>query len=91
MTPEKRELVLAVVLGLAAGPAYLLAGPGKFFAWYAAVLGGGMLATVHWLKDIRPSRIAWLTWLAWLFVLFASAVLALAAAWVVAFSMHGWD
>lgn len=79
MTPEKRELALAFALGLAAGPTYLLAGPGKFLTWYAAVLGGGIFSTVHWLRDIKPSRAAWVTWLAWPFVLFGGAVLGLAA------------
>ncbi|MGB9848907.1 MAG: hypothetical protein ACPLSY_03665 [Moorellaceae bacterium] len=80
MTPEKRELALAFVLGLAAGPMYLLAGPGRFLAWYAAFLWGGVLSTAHWLKDIRPSRAAWLTWLAWPFAALGGAVLGLAAA-----------
>lgn len=83
MTPEKREIILAFVLGLAAGPVYLLAGPGRFLAWYAAFLGGGVFSTVHWLKDIKPSRAAWLMWLAWPFVVFSGAVLGLALAWAV--------
>ena len=78
MTPERRELALAFALGLAAGPVYLLAGPGRFLSWYAAFLWGGVLCTAHWLREIRPSRAAWLVWLAWPFVAFGGAVLSLA-------------
>lgn len=79
MRPEKRELVLAVVMGMIAGPVYAVAGPEKFMAWYAAVLGGGLFSTVHWLKDLRPSRAAWLAWLAWPLVVAAGAGLSLLA------------
>jgi hypothetical protein len=35
---EKHELLLALALGLAAGPVLLMAGPHRFFSWYAAML-----------------------------------------------------
>lgn len=80
MSPERRELILAFTLGLLAGPTYLLAGPDKFLTWYALVLGGGVFSTAHWLKDLRPSRVAWLTWLAWPPVLLLGAAASLALA-----------
>lgn len=80
MAPETRELALAFTLGLLAGPTYLLAGPDKFLAWYALALGAGVFSTAHWLKEIRPSRAAWLVWLAWPPALLLGAVLSLALA-----------
>lgn len=80
MTPEKRELALAFALGLCAGPTYLLAGPDRFFMWYGILSGGGVVSTTHWLRDLRPSRSAWLVWLAWPFVLLGGAALGLGLA-----------
>ncbi|NHM28143.1 hypothetical protein G7K71_14370 [Desulfofundulus sp. TPOSR] len=79
MKPEKREIILALVLGLLAGPCYLLAGPDKFLSWYAVVLGGGIFSTAHWLKEMKPSRSAWFVWLAWPVVMLAGAGLSLMA------------
>lgn len=56
--PERREILLALVLGFLAGPVYLIAGPGRFVTWYALILGAGMFGTSHWLREIRPGR-AW--------------------------------
>lgn len=69
MSPEKRELILASALGLAAGPTYLVSGPANFITWYAVVIGGGLFSTAFWLRDLKPSRTAWFTWLAWPFVM----------------------
>ncbi|WP_027717797.1 hypothetical protein [Desulfovirgula thermocuniculi] len=83
MSPEKRELALASVLGLLAGPTYLAAGPERFLTWYAVVLGGGVFSTAHWLREIKPSRAAWLTWLAWPFALLSGAAVSLlGCAWL---------
>ncbi|AEG15187.1 hypothetical protein Desku_1607 [Desulfofundulus kuznetsovii DSM 6115] len=77
MKPEKREIVLASVLGLLAGPCYILAGPERFLIWYAVVLGGGIFSTAHWLRDLKPSRSAWFTWLAWPVVMLTGAAVSL--------------
>jgi|GEM_PF-3119188 hypothetical protein len=77
MAPEKRELALASLLGLAAGPCYLLTGPDKFLTWYAVLVGGGIFSTAFWLKEMRPSKAAWLTWLAWPLVMMAGAAVSL--------------
>ncbi|WP_027356579.1 hypothetical protein [Desulfofundulus thermocisternus] len=77
MKPEKREIVLASVLGLLAGPCYILAGPERFLTWYAVVLGGGIFSTAHWLRDLKPSRSAWFVWLAWPVVMMAGAAVSL--------------
>ncbi len=77
MSPEKRELLLASVLGLAAGPTYLAAGPAQFLTWYAVVIGGGLFSTAFWLRDLKPSRAAWFTWLAWPVVMGAGAALSM--------------
>ena len=83
VAPEKREIALASVLGLLAGPTYLVAGPERFLVWYAVLLGGGIFSTTHWLREIRPSRAAWLTWLAWpIVMLFGAGVSLLACAWL---------
>jgi len=83
VTPEKRELALAAALGLAAGPVYLASGPERFLAWYAVLLGGGLFGTAHWLKELKPSRLAWLVWLAWPVVMAAAAGLSLAVCSVI--------
>lgn len=77
MAPEKRELALALVLGLAAGPCYLMAGPDKFLTWYAVLVGGGIFSTAFWLKEVKPSRATWLTWLAWPLIMMAGAAASL--------------
>jgi len=77
VTPEKRELLLAASLGLAAGPTYLVSGPANFITWYAVVIGGGLFSTAFWLRDLKPSRAAWFTWLAWPFVMAAGAGLSM--------------
>jgi hypothetical protein len=77
MPPQKRELLLACTLGLAAGPTYLAAGPANFLIWYGIVLGGGLFSTAFWLSDLKPSRAAWFTWLAWPFVMGAGAGLSM--------------
>lgn len=77
MKPERREIVLASVLGLLAGPCYILAGPDKFLTWYAVVLGGGIFSTAHWLRDLKPSRSAWFVWLAWPVVMLTGAGLSM--------------
>ncbi|NHM25974.1 hypothetical protein G7K71_02895 [Desulfofundulus sp. TPOSR] len=79
MKPEKREIALASALGLLAGPCYLVAGPDKFLTWYAVVLGGGIFSTVHWLKDLKPSRSAWFVWLAWPVVMLTGAAVSMVA------------
>lgn len=66
------------MLGLAAGPTYLAAGPERFLTWYAVVLGGGLFSTAHWLRELKPSRATWLVWLAWPLVMAAGAGLSLA-------------
>lgn len=73
MAPEKREIALASVLGLLAGPTCLLAGSERSLTWYAILLGGGIFSTVHWLKDLKPSRAAWFTWLVWPLVMLTGA------------------
>ena len=78
MTPEKREVYLAAVLGLAAGPTYLAAGPERFLTWYAVLLGGGLFGTAHWLRELKPSRAAWMVWLAWPLVMAMGAGMSLA-------------
>jgi hypothetical protein len=80
MSPERRELILAFTLGLSAGPCYFLAGPERFLAWYAVLLSGGIFSTAHWLKEVKPSRTAWLTWLVWPLVLLGGAALGLGLA-----------
>jgi len=77
MSPEKRELLLASVLGLAAGPTYLAAGPANFLVAYAVVIGGGLFSTAFWLRDLKPSRAAWFTWLAWPVVMAFGATLSM--------------
>lgn len=74
MSPEKRELLLASALGLAAGPTYLAAGPASFLTWYSIVIGGGLFSTAFWLREVRPS---WKLWLAWPFVMAAGAGLSM--------------
>lgn len=59
MKPEKREIALASVLGLFAGPCYLFAGPGRFLTWYALISGGGIFSTTHWLKNVIAA-VSWL-------------------------------
>lgn len=86
MTPEKRELALSTALGLLAGPTYLLAGPGNFLTWYAAIISGGILGTAFWLRDLKPGRSTWLTWLAWPFVMAAGAGLSMLACVFIAYS-----
>jgi len=77
LSPQKRELLLSGVLGLAAGPVYLAAGPANFLTWYAVVIGGGLFSTAFWLRDLKPSRSTWLTWLAWPFIMAAGAGLSM--------------
>ncbi|BAF60676.1 hypothetical membrane protein [Pelotomaculum thermopropionicum SI] len=89
MSPEKRELCLAAALGLAAGPTYLAAGPANFLTWYAVLLGGGLLSTAFWLRDLKPSRSAWLTWLAWPFVMAAGAALSMAVCLLIQYFLAG--
>lgn len=74
MSPEKRELLLAASLGLAAGPCYLAAGPAQFLTWYAVVIGGGLFSTAFWLKEVRAT---WKLWLAWPVVMGAGAALSM--------------
>lgn len=52
MKPEKREIALASVLGL-------FAGPGRFLTWYALISGGGIFSTTHWLKNVIAA-VSWL-------------------------------
>ncbi|ACX52468.1 hypothetical protein Adeg_1366 [Ammonifex degensii KC4] len=65
MRPELKELLLASMLGLLAGPVYWAAGPSRFLSWYACVLAAGVLSTAGWLKGLRPGKGAWLLWLLW--------------------------
>ncbi|MCL6558839.1 MAG: hypothetical protein K6U74_08545 [Firmicutes bacterium] len=74
MSPEKRELLLASALGLAAGPTYLAAGPAQFLTWYAVVIGGVLFSTAFWLKEVRAS---WKLWLTWPVVMAAGAALSM--------------
>ncbi len=73
MKPERREIALASILGLLAGPCYLVAGPERFLTWYAVILYGGIFSTAHWLKEIKPSRSVLFTWLAWPAMMMAGA------------------
>jgi hypothetical protein len=74
MSPEKRELLLASALGLAAGPTYLAVGPTDFLTWYSIVLGGGLFSTAFWLREVRAT---WKLWLAWPVVMAAGAALSM--------------
>ena len=60
---NKRELKLALLVGLLAGPCYLLAGPVHFFGLYAVVIGGALVSTAFWFREGPVGRLAWLLWL----------------------------
>ncbi|MEM3486084.1 MAG: hypothetical protein QXI12_10740 [Candidatus Methanomethyliaceae archaeon] len=62
MSAEKRELALAGILGLLAGPCYLAAGATHFLALYAVVVFGGVVITGHWLREVHGSARLWLLW-----------------------------
>jgi uncharacterized membrane protein YfcA len=74
MSPEKRELALSGVLGLLAGPCYLVAGPANFLTWYSVIIGGGLFSTAFWLREVRAT---WKLWLAWPVVMAAGAALSM--------------
>jgi len=59
---SKRELKLALVVGLLAGPCYLLAGPANFFGLYAVVIGGALVSTAFWFHEGPVGKLAWLLW-----------------------------
>ena len=62
MSPDKRELLLALALGLAAGPTFCVVGPERFLSWYGILLVAGSVFTAHWVRELKPSRAAWVTW-----------------------------
>ena len=59
---EKKELCFAFILGLLAGPVYLLTGPASFIQWYCVIVFSCIFLTAFWLKNLMMTFKFWLMW-----------------------------